>query len=32
MDTQYFTAPRIPEREELQRMFEYVYEGKAIDF
>ena len=32
MDTQFFTAPRIPEREELQRMFEYIYDGKAIDF
>jgi len=32
MDTQFFTAPRIPENEELRRMFEYAYEGKAIDF
>lgn len=32
MDTQFFTAPRIPEREELQRMFEYIYDGKPIDF
>jgi alcohol dehydrogenase class IV len=31
-DTQFFTAPRIPESEELAQMFEYVYEGKAIDF
>lgn len=32
MDTQYFTAPRIPERAELERLFTYVYEGRAIDF
>lgn len=31
-DTQFFTAPRIPESEELAQMFEYAYEGKAIDF
>ncbi len=31
-DTQFFTAPRIPESEELAQMFEYVYEGKPIDF
>ena len=31
-DTQFFTAPRIPESEELAQMFEYVYEGRAIDF
>lgn len=31
-DTQFFTAPRIPEPEELAQMFEYVYEGRAIDF
>ena len=31
-DTQFFTAPRIPESEELAQMFEYIYEGKAIDF
>ena len=31
-DTQFFTAPRIPETEELAQMFEYVYEGKPIDF
>lgn len=32
MDTQFFTAPRVPEREELERIFQYVYEGKPIDF
>jgi alcohol dehydrogenase class IV len=31
-DTQYFTAPRIPEREELERLFHFAYEGRAIDF
>jgi alcohol dehydrogenase class IV len=31
-DTQFFTAPRIPESEELAQMFEYVYAGKPIDF
>ena len=31
-DTQFFTAPRIPESEELAQMFEYVYEGRPIDF
>jgi alcohol dehydrogenase class IV len=31
-DTQFFTAPRIPETEELAQMFEYVYDGRAIDF
>jgi alcohol dehydrogenase class IV len=31
-DTQFFTAPRIPDSEELAQMFEYAYEGKAIDF
>lgn len=31
-DTQFFTAPRIPGSEELAQMFEYIYEGKAIDF
>lgn len=31
-DTQFFTAPRIPESEELAQMFEYIYEGRAIDF
>lgn len=31
-DTQFFTAPRIPEPEELAQMFEYVYEGRPIDF
>lgn len=32
MDTQYFTAPRIPEREELERLFQYALEGRAVDF
>ena len=31
-DTQFFTAPRIPETEELAQMFEYVFEGRPIDF
>lgn len=31
-DTQFFTAPRIPEREELEKLFHYVYEGRVIDF
>ena len=31
-DTMFFTSPRIPEPEELAQMFEYVYEGRAIDF
>ena len=31
-DTQFFTAPRIPETEELAQIFEYVYEGRPIDF
>ncbi|MCB9137969.1 MAG: iron-containing alcohol dehydrogenase [Caldilineaceae bacterium] len=32
MDTQFFTAPRIPDDDELRRLFEYAYAGKAIDF
>ena len=32
MDTQYFTAPRLPEREELERLFQYAYNGRAVDF
>jgi alcohol dehydrogenase class IV len=32
MDTQFFTAPRIPEREDLERLFSYAYEGRPIDF
>ena len=32
MDTQFFTAPRIPDSDELRRMFVYAYEGKPIDF
>jgi alcohol dehydrogenase class IV len=31
-DTQFFTAPRIPESEELAQMFDYIYAGRAIDF
>ena len=31
-DTQIITAPRIPERQDLERLFWYVYEGKPIDF
>jgi alcohol dehydrogenase class IV len=31
-DTQFFTAPRIPESEELAQMFEYIFEGRPIDF
>jgi alcohol dehydrogenase class IV len=31
-DTQFFTAPRIPESEELAQMFECVYEGRVVDF
>jgi alcohol dehydrogenase class IV len=31
-DTQFFTAPRMPDSEELAQMFEYVYAGKPIDF
>lgn len=32
MDTQFFTAPRVPERDELERIFQYAYEGKPVDF
>ena len=32
MDTQFFTAPRVPERDELERIFQYAYEGKSVDF
>lgn len=32
MDTQYFTAPRLPEREELEKLFHYAYAGRAVDF
>ncbi len=31
-DTQIVAAPRVPEREELEKLFWYAYEGKAIDF
>ncbi len=32
MDTQFFTAPRIAERSELEQLFRYVYQGKVVDF
>ena len=32
MDTQFFTAPRIPETDELTQMFVYIYRGDPIDF
>ena len=32
MDTQIVTSPRIPDTDELRRLFEYAYEGKSIDF
>ncbi len=31
-DTQYFTAPRIPDRDELERLFRHAYDGRPIDF
>jgi alcohol dehydrogenase class IV len=31
-DTQILAAPRIPERDELQRLFECAYAGRIIDF
>jgi len=31
-DTQFFTAPRIPDREELERLFRAAYSGEAIAF
>lgn len=32
MDTSLVTALRIPERAELERLFQYAYEGHSIDF
>ena len=31
-DTQLITSPRIPDSAELRRLFEYVYDGRPIDF
>ncbi len=31
-DTQIVAAPRVPEREELEKLFWYAYEGKRVDF
>jgi alcohol dehydrogenase class IV len=31
-DTQIVAAPRVPEREELEKLFWYAYEGKQVDF
>jgi acetaldehyde dehydrogenase/alcohol dehydrogenase len=31
-DTQIVAAPRIPDRAELEKLFWYAYEGKAVDF
>jgi alcohol dehydrogenase class IV len=31
-DTQFFTAPRIPEREELERLFHCAFEGSPVTF
>ena len=32
IDTQIVTSPRIPDTDELRRLFEYAYDGKSIDF
>jgi alcohol dehydrogenase class IV len=32
MDTQIVTSPRIPDTDELRRLFEHAYEGTSIDF
>jgi alcohol dehydrogenase class IV len=32
MDTSLVTSPRLPEGDELRRLFEYAYEGKPVDF
>jgi alcohol dehydrogenase class IV len=32
IDTQIVTSPRIPDTDELRRLFEYAYEGKSVDF
>ena len=31
-DTQLVMCPRIPDSEEMERLFQYAYEGKSIDF
>jgi alcohol dehydrogenase class IV len=31
-DSQTLTSPRLPDRDELGKLFEYVYEGKPVDF
>lgn len=31
-DTQIVAAPRIPERDELEKLFLYAYEGRSVDF
>jgi acetaldehyde dehydrogenase/alcohol dehydrogenase len=31
-DTQIVASPRVPEREELEKLFWYAYEGKGVDF
>jgi alcohol dehydrogenase class IV len=31
-DTQIVTSPRIPDGDEMKRLFQYAYEGKSIDF
>jgi alcohol dehydrogenase class IV len=31
-DTQLVTSPRLPETAELRRLFEYAYDGRAVDF
>jgi alcohol dehydrogenase class IV len=31
-DTQIVMSPRIPDTEEMERLFQYAYEGKSIDF
>ena len=31
-DTDIVTSPRQPDRDQLQRLFEYTYEGKRVDF
>ena len=32
IDNGILAAPRMPETQELQQLFEYAYQGKAIDF
>jgi alcohol dehydrogenase class IV len=31
-DTQFFTAPRIPDREQLEQLFRAAYHGAPIEF